>query len=231
MIKIGIIGAMDEEIEALTNIMDPKTKKELAGNTFYEGKILGKQCVVVKSGVGKVCASMTTQILISELKVDKIIFTGLAGSINPDIKIGDIVIGTRLVQYDMDASGLGFEIGQIPYTDYRFFESDRKMLKIALDTKIPDTKIIPGTIMTGDLFLNHTKQAVYRSVFRKLQGDCLEMEGAAVAQVCTMNDIPFCIIRIISDNADDDALEDFEKFKKIVSDKSLKIIENMINNQ
>jgi len=227
-IKIGVIGAMDEEIETLTKQMQSKTKRTIAGNIFYEGVLFGKQCVVAKSGVGKVYSSMTTQILISSFGVQKVIFTGLAGSINPNIKIGDIVIGAKCVQYDMDATELGFKLGQIPYTKYRFFDADKNMLKIALKTNIPQTKIIQGVILTGDLFLNHKKQALYKEIFKGLGGDCLEMEGASVAQVCTLNKIPFCIIRIISDNANEDALKDFEKFKKIVSGKSLQIIENIM---
>jgi adenosylhomocysteine nucleosidase len=230
-LKIGIIGAMDEEIEVLLPLLQNKAEKKIAGNIFYEGNLFGKDCVIVKSGVGKVYAALTAQILVSNFKVDKIIFTGLAGSINKEIKIGDIVIGEKCVQYDLDASELGFKIGQIPYTDYRFFLGDKKMLNVCMNTKIGDTKIINGTIITGDLFLNHKNQLKYEDIFKELKGDCLEMEGAAVAQVCTVNNVPFCIIRIISDNADDNALNDFEKFKKIVSQKSLKLIEDILNNE
>jgi adenosylhomocysteine nucleosidase len=256
--KIGIIGAMDEEIAELKKRLitgSEKIKtinaanaaktakitagKIIAGNVFYEGTLFGRECVIVKSGVGKVYAAMTAQILISKFAVDKIIFTGLAGSINKSIKIGDIVIGETCVQYDLDASELGFKVGQVPYTALRFFAGDKKMLQAALKTKMTDemteinreksgTKIVKGTILTGDLFLNHKAQDKYKEIFKELNGDCLEMEGAAVAQVCTLNKVPFCLIRIISDNADENALDDFEKFKNVVSKKSLKIIENII---
>jgi adenosylhomocysteine nucleosidase len=226
--KIGIIGAMDEEILELRNNLVNGKELKIAGNIFFEGKLFGNECILVKSGVGKVYAAMTVQILISHFNVERIIFTGLAGSINRNIKIGDIVICEKCVQYDMDASELGFKVGQIPYTQLRFFEADKKMQDIALKTKIPETKIVKGVILTGDAFLNHEAQKRYKSVFLELKGDCLEMEGAAVAQVCVLNKVPFCIIRIISDNADEHALQDFEKFKTLVSHKSVKIIESII---
>ena len=228
MVKIGIIGAMDEEIKELKRHIKSVKTIEIAGIEFYQGKIFDKECTIVKSGVGKVSASMTAQILIDRFDVNKIIFTGLAGSINNKIHIGDIIIGIKSVQYDLDASELGFKIGQIPYPDYRFFHSDKKMADIALKTIIPETKIFQGTILTGDLFLNHEDQKEHLSIFKELNGDCLEMEGAAVAQVCTLNNVPFIIIRIISDNADQDAVKDFEKFKDLISHKSVAIIKNII---
>ncbi len=229
--KIGIIGAIDEEVRSLISLFECTSMVNVAGNNFYEGLLFGENCIIVKSGVGKVCASMTAQILISKFNVEKIIFTGLAGAINKSLKIGDIVICKECIQYDLDASELGFKIGQIPYTEHRFFVADNKMMQVALKTKIEDTKIVSGTILTGDLFLNHKTQIKYASLFNELKGDCLEMEGAAVAQVCVLNDIPFCIIRIISDNADENAVDNFEKFKNAVSQKSLRIIEEIIKNE
>lgn len=228
MARIGIIGAMDEEIEELNKSLTNVKMTKIAQIKFYQGDLFGKSCVIVKSGVGKVFSSMTAQILIDKFNVDSIIFTGLAGSINKKMRIGDIVVGTKCIQYDMDATELGFHVGQIPYTDYQFFNSDKKLVDIAIKSVIPETKILTGTILTGDLFLNHKEQARYRALFKELKGDCLEMEGAAVAQVCTLNKIPFVIIRIISDNADESAVVHFEKFKKLVSHKSVTIIENII---
>lgn len=229
--KIGIIGAMDEEITAIKLVMNIRSEKTIAGNIFYSGKLFGKDCVLVKSGVGKVFGALTSQILISEFRAEKIIFTGLAGSIKKELKIGDIVVGERCVQYDLDASELGFKIGQIPYTDYRFFYGDKKMIDVALKTKIDDTKIKKGVILTGDMFQSKKEKGKHKNIFEELNGDCLEMEGAAVAQVCTLNKVPFCIIRIISDNADDGALSDFEKFKNIVANKSSKMIEALVKNE
>jgi len=228
MVKIGIIGAMDEEIMELKKYMTHAESVDIAGIRFYDGKLFDKECVVVKSGVGKVFSAMTAQILIDKFNVGKIIFTGLAGSINKDIHIGDIVVGERAIQYDMDASQLGCKIGQILYTDYQFFYSDKKMVDTAMKTKIAETNIFKGTILTGDSFLSHDEQKKRSKLFNEFKGDCLEMEGAAVAQVCTLNNVPFVIIRIMSDNADESAVKDFEKFKGIVSHKSIKIVENIV---
>ncbi len=227
---IGIIGAMDDEIvmykEKLTNLKEVKHKIF----TFYKGKFHGKNVVVVKSGVGKVFSAMICQYLIDEFDVASVLFTGVGGSLNKTLEIGDVVVGTDSAHHDFDATPLGFKRGQISYTDYRFFGADEKMLGIALLAKLDGHKIIKGRILTGDQFFTEADKKKSTYLMDELKGDCIEMEGAAVAQVCTVNEVPHLIIRTVSDKADGTAVQDYNKFTPIVANNSFKIVEHLVKN-
>lgn len=225
---IGIIGAMTEEIDIyLKNLQD---KKEHKWNifTFYEGTMHGKNVVIVKSGVGKVFAAMVCQRLIDHYNPSSIIFTGIGGSLNNSLDIGDVVISTDSCHHDFDAQPLGFKRGQISYTDYRFFAAEKKLIELALSAKLQGHKITKGRILTGDQFMTHKDKQDRKYLFDELHGDCIEMEGAAVAQVCTMNNVPHVIIRSISDKADGSAVADYDKFRFIVGENSFKIVEHVM---
>lgn len=227
---IGIIGAMDEEITVyLENI---KNKKEQKWNDFlfYEGLLNNKKIVLVKSGVGKVFSAMICQKLIDNYDIDQIIFTGVGGSLNNNLEIGDVIVSTDSCHHDFDAQPLGFKRGQISYTDYRFFKSDEKLLKIALNAKLEGHKITKGRILTGDQFMTHKDKADKKYLYDELKGDCIEMEGASVAQVCSVNKIPHIIIRSVSDKADGTAVADYDKFRFIVAKNSFKIVDYILKN-
>lgn len=226
---IGIIGAMDAEIEEyLKHLRDAKqtTWQEFI---FYQGVLFDQNVVIVKGGVGKVLTAMITQKMIDLFCPDKIIFTGVAGAINKNYKIGDVVISKDCVQHDLNAAGLGFERGEVPYTDYKIFKADSKLFKIALETKL-DNKIYQGRVLTGDQFFTHKELADYQSIIDELQGDAVEMEGAALAQVCVVNKIPWLIVRTISDNADQDATDNFNKFLPIIAKNSFVVIKHILKN-
>lgn len=225
---IGIIGAMNEEIDVyLKHLLN---KKEFKWNifTFYEGTMQGKNVVIVKSGVGKVFSAMICQKLIDEYKVNSVIFTGIGGSLNNSLNIGDIVISTDSCHHDFDAQPLGFKRGQISYTDFRFFKAEQKLIDLALSAKLEGHKIIAGRILTGDQFMTNKDKQDKKYLFDELHGDCIEMEGASVAQVCTMNNIPHVIIRSVSDKADGSAAADYDKFRFIVGENSFRIVEHML---
>jgi len=225
---IGIIGAMDEEVAVyLYHLQNKKTKKWNIF-TFYEGKMYGKDVVIVKSGVGKVFAAMVSQKLIDAYNVESVIFTGVGGSLNNELAIGDVVVSVDSCHHDFDAQPLGFKRGQISYTDYRFFKADGKLLKLALSAKLDGHKILKGRILTGDQFMTHKDKEEKRYLHEELEGDCVEMEGAAVAQVCHMNTIPHVIIRSVSDKADGSAVADYDKFRFIVAENSFKIVDHML---
>ena len=228
--KIGIIGAMDEEISNyIEHIKDiKKTKWKIF--TFYEGTFNGHAVVLVKSGVGKVFASMICQYLIDKFNVGTILFTGVGGSLNPDLEIGDVVVSVDSVHHDFDAVPLGFKRGQITYTDYRFFKADKKLIDLALTTKLEKNKIIKGRILTGDQFFTQSERKEHKYLKDELKGDCIEMEGAAVAQVANINNIPHLIVRTMSDKADGTAVEDYNKFRTIVASNSFKIVYHIIKN-
>ncbi|MFL2860842.1 MAG: 5'-methylthioadenosine/adenosylhomocysteine nucleosidase [Pontiellaceae bacterium] len=176
----------------------------------------------------KVSAAMTTQYLIDRFQPSTILFTGLAGALNPTYEIGDIILADRCIQYDIDASELGFPAGTIPYTEYHTFTPDAALLKLAQQIKTDQT-LNTGTILTGDQFMTHDKRAHFQNLFDHFQGDAIEMEGAALAHVCTHNQTPFLLIRTISDKANADAPTDFTAFLQTASQTSFQLIQNLLN--
>ncbi len=227
--RIGIIGAMDAEIviykKAIKNLKIHKNKIF----TFYTGKFHNHEIVLVKSGVGKVFASMICQHLIDKFNVSMVLFTGVGGSLNPSLKIGDVVVSVDSAHHDFDATALGFSRGNISYTRYRFFPADKKLVKLALTAPV-EHKIIAGRILTGDQFMTQKEKRKNKYLVEELKGDCIEMEGAAVAQVCCVNEIPHLIIRTVSDQANGTAVKDYNKFFPVVAENSFKIVDWIVGN-
>ncbi|MGR6544796.1 5'-methylthioadenosine/adenosylhomocysteine nucleosidase [Paenibacillus tundrae] len=226
---IGIIGAMDEEVELLLAGMKQLETVKQTGITYVAGEWLGKQIVVCKSGVGKVNAAVTTQILIDRFQVDRIIFTGVAGAVHPELNIGDIVISSVCVQHDMDVTPLGFERGVIPYQETSAFPADASLIALAEDAcKAHGSKYMIGKVLSGDQFIA-SKETV-NMLYTQMDGACAEMEGAAVAQVSFMNRVPFVVLRGMSDKADGSAHVNFAEFTVQSSQRSHRIVEHMLEN-
>jgi adenosylhomocysteine nucleosidase len=227
--KIGLIGAMKEEIELFHDHMKEARETNKAGITFIEGVFFGKPVVLCKSGVGKVNAAVTTQILIDAFHVDSIIFTGVAGALDPELDIGDIVVSTECMQHDMDVTALGFPKGTIPYEDKSVFPADSRLVELAMQSaaKLFGGRVKKGRILSGDQFI--ADRQTVRSLHEEMNGSCTEMEGAAVAQVCSMNAIPYVIIRSMSDKADGSAHINFAEFTLHASENSYRIVEDMIH--
>jgi len=228
---LGIIGAMDEEVSKLKEIMEDVEIKQKASMDFYKGKMCGKDVVVVRSGIGKVNAGICTQILVDEYGVDAVINTGIAGSLNAAIDIGDIVLSTDALQHDMDATGFGYEPGIIPRMETSTFVADKKMRKLAKESceKVnPDIKVFEGRIVSGDQFISDKEKKDY--IEKNFKGFCTEMEGAAIAQTAYLNNIPFLIIRAISDKADDSATEDYPTFEAKAIKHSVNLVSEMVAN-
>lgn len=224
---IGIIGALDEEIGAFLSGTKVEKKTGKASMVFYCGKYSGADVVVVKSGVGKVNAASCAQILIDTFSVRAIIFTGVAGAVNPALEIGDVVISKDLIEHDIDATALGCMPGQILFSNMREFAADKRLVDAAKGMRLDGHKVHVGRILTGDQFITKKEKiAELKSVF---SGDCVEMEGAAVAHVCTLNKIPFLIVRSISDRADHNAHVDFKEFCKAAAKNSHKIVSEIVS--
>ena len=209
--SIGIIVATDEELIEMKNIMDSYEEKDIYELTFVKGKINSKKVIVVKCGIGKVNAARTTQILIDNFKISKIINIGAAGGINPELKIQDIVIGEKIVQYDFDTTSAGdYEKGEIQgigkfiRSDYELINICKKVLEKRVDNSI---KVVIGTIATADIFCSDPEIA--KEVREEFGAECVEMEGAAIAQVCFLDKIPFLVIRGISDTPNGNNKVDF----------------------
>ena len=216
--RILIMGAMSEEIDKLLSVMTHERKEEWNGFQMHLGDLDGRSVVVCKSGIGKVFASMITQRLLDTYPISHALFTGVAGAVSDILEPGDIVLGEKLVQHDMDASALGFLRGHIPFTDYHYFPGDPILLAGARDFKLSGTRILSGCIGTGDQFITD------KSGFRDMGLDCVDMEGCAVAQVCAVNNVPSLIIRVISDKADGSAKIDFAENLPRFASRSLELI-------
>ncbi len=225
---IGIIGAMDDEIEVYKSSLVGTRETKWGEFTFYEGSLENKDVVLVKSGVGKVFSAMICQKLIQDYNPSKIIFTGVGGSLNDSLEIGDVVVGEDSVHHDFNATQLGFLRGQISYTDYRFFEADKELVKLALTTSLENNKLIKGRILTGDQFMSKREKDEHKYLKEEFNGDCIEMEGAAVAQVCVVNNIPHLVVRTISDKADGSAVADYNKFFPLVAKNSFMIVKHIL---
>ena len=218
----GIIGAMDEEVDILKKTLALDSVYLIAGLEFYKGKLNTKQVVIVRSGIGKVNASIATQILIDEFSINEIINTGVAGGLNENLKIGDIVIAKSLRYNDFDVTAFGYKIGNIPRMDTSIFYSDRMMMADILENgRKLGYRISYGTISTGDQFVNHKQK---ENITKLFNSDAVEMEGAAIAHVCYLNNIPFVIVRAISDKADGESPKFYSEFEKEAAAKSAKLI-------
>ncbi|WP_027416873.1 5'-methylthioadenosine/adenosylhomocysteine nucleosidase [Aneurinibacillus terranovensis] len=226
--KIGIIGAMDEEILLYKQGMEIEREVKKAGIVYYEGQWEGKPVVLCKSGVGKVNASVCTQILIDTFNVEQVIFTGVAGALTPELEIGDVVVSTDCQHHDMDVTPLGFAKGTIPFADKSIFSADAALVQIAVKAseQVGGANTITGRVLSGDQFVADRQQV--RHLYEEMNGACTEMEGAAVAQVCDMNDVPFVVIRSMSDKADGSAHVNFAEFTQLASNRSFEIVKHMI---
>ena len=226
---IGIIGAMDIEVARLKDMIEGAENYEKAGMSFVYGKMHGRNVVVVRSGIGKVNAGICTQILVDRFNVDYIINTGIAGSLNKDINIGDIVLSSDALQHDMDATGFGYEVGVIPQMKESLFKGDEKLINIAktcLENNIKDIKAFVGRIVSGDQFISDKAKKEW--LVDNFSAYCTEMEGAAVAQAAYLNNVPFVIIRAISDKADDSATMDYPVFEALAAEHSVELISEMV---
>lgn len=226
---LGIIGAMEEEVEQLTSAMDVKDKKEKAGMVFFTGELEGVPVTIVRSGIGKVNAAVCTQILVCEYGVDKVINTGIAGSLSADIDIADVVISSDVLHHDMDATGFGYPKGQIPRMDVLTFTADKDLQEAAAKAcaeAVPEIGVHSGRIVSGDQFISD--KARKEEIIADFHGLCTEMEGAAIAQTAYLNKIPFVVIRTISDKADDSASVDYPTFEKQAIANSVKIIKSFV---
>lgn len=227
----GIIGAMNEELEILLKDMELERKILKANMTFNKGKLWGKDVVAVVCGIGKVNAAVCTQMLISEFKVSSIINVGVAGGVGKDIYPGDVVIGENLVQHDMDTTVFGDAHGQVPRMNVFDFKCDDTLVaaaKRACDT-MKEINTFSGRIVSGDQFICSVEKI--RWIEKEFNALACEMEGASIAHVCHLNNVPCVIIRSISDNANNGAHMDFEKFTPIGVKNSTTILKDMLQNQ
>lgn len=224
MKKIGIIAAMQEEKNAILDLMNDRETKMINNIEFSIGKIGQSDCVVTESGVGKVNSARVTQLLIDKFDINAIINVGSAGAISNKLNIGDIIIGDKLVQHDFDITAFGHKKGYISNVG-EYVESDKEMIKKVksiINRVDGDINIQIGTIATGDVFCNTVKLKEF--IANEFGAIAVEMEGAAIAQVAYLNEIPFIVIRSISDSPNGKNEIDFETYLELASKRCAKII-------
>ena len=229
MKKIGIIGAMELEVEALKEQMDVKNIIEKASMKLYEGTLRGKDVVIVQCGIGKVNAGICVQILADLFQVDAVINTGVAGSLRAEINIGDIVVSTDACEHDMDVTALGYKQGIIPQMKESFFKADRQLVEAAIEVcreVNPDINVYEGRVLSGDQFISG--EEIKNKLIDLFDGSCTEMEGAAIAHAAFLNEIPYVVIRAISDKADGSAHMDYPEFERAAAAHSAKLVENLV---
>lgn len=223
--KIGVIFAIEEELNAFKKLIKIDNEYTIFDLTFYESRINNNLCTLVQCGVGKVNAARTAQILIDNMKVDYIFNVGVAGGIDGSLKVGDIVIGEKLVQHDFDVTPFNYQKGQIPNVG-TFIESDEYLIKIAEKCL---KKAKKGVIASGDIFV--TEEWMSKKINKKFNALCCEMEGASIAQVCFLSHIPFLVIRSISDVPNNDNVVTYEEFVEsssiVIANGMFDIINNM----
>ncbi|RBW70459.1 5'-methylthioadenosine/S-adenosylhomocysteine nucleosidase [Bacillus taeanensis] len=226
--RIAIIGAMDEEVQILKDKIEERKDEEIAGFEFSTGTIEGQDVVLLKSGIGKVNAAIGTALLNQVYHPDYVINTGSAGGFNQTLNVGDVVISTEVRYHDVDVTAFGYEYGQVPQMPAAFLpepflvEAAEKSAE-----KVTDQQVLKGLIATGDSFMNDAERVeVIRSKFKELYA--AEMEAGAIAQVCHRFNVPFVIIRSISDIAGKDAPMSFEQFLEVASKNSANLILLMI---
>lgn len=222
--RVGIIGAMDEEVDLLRSKLEHREDTILAGSEFYQGKIDSLEVVLLKSGIGKVNAALGTALLIEKFQPDVIINTGSAGGFHKDLNVGDVVISTEVRHHDVDVTIFGYEYGQVPRMP-AYFAPDDKLVAVAAKSaeKIDGIQVVKGLIASGDSFMNDPERVEFiRTKLPDLYA--AEMEAAAIAQVAYQFEKPFVIIRSLSDIAGKESNISFDQFLETAAKNSAELI-------
>lgn len=227
--KIGIMGAMPEEIAPILEKVGTYTSIDIADNTYYEASFNGIELVIAYSKIGKVFSTLTASTMIHHFGVEKMLFSGVAGGINPALNIGDLIVADKLCQHDLDITAFGHPHGFVP-GGAQFVETDATLRKLAFNVAAEmGITLQEGTIATGDQFVHDPERKAF--IEQTFHADALEMEGASVAVVCHSLAIPVLILRAISDTADTDASFNFDEFMessaKISADFIMKMVERL----
>ena len=229
MIDIGIIGAMDVEVNGLVALLNNKKSETVSGITFYSGELLGKNVVIAKCGIGKVFAATCAEAMIIKYAPRLIVNTGVGGALAKDLSTGDIVIANKLCQYDMDTSPIGDPIGLVSGINKIWFECDKRAIDIlTLVASTLSLRARVGAIATGDRCVA-TKE-LKNEIVKNFGADACEMEGCAIAHVAFINNTPFVVVRAISDSADGEASMDYPAFLEIAAKNSTSLTLALVRN-
>ena len=221
------MGAMPEEIAPILEIVGEYKTIEYAGNSYYEATYKGTQLVIAYSKIGKVFSTLTASTMIQHFACDRLLFSGVAGGINPTLKIGDLIVATKLSQHDLDITAFGHPMGYVPGGSV-FIEADKDLIALSKEVAKELGKTVQeGIIATGDQFVH--QESIKEGIVKNFNADALEMEGASVALVCDALNIPFFILRAISDTADTDASFSFDEFMESSAIISAEFVMKMVD--
>ena len=225
---IGIIGAMSEEVDIIKKEMKFTYEEKIGRFTFIIGSLRNRKIVLAESGIGKVNAGMMATIMITKFNVKAIIFSGVAGALDKRLSVGDVVIGEKMIQHDMDVREFGLKKGEIPRMATSVFESDKEILDIISSFELPDHKIYKGTIISGDQFIS-SKQ-VKTDLAEEFNAMAVDMESSSVAQVCYQLERKCLVVRSISDSVTDDSMMEYSKFIELAAHNSKEIVCYLMEN-
>lgn len=227
MVDIGIIGAMEIEVNELVSRLEYKQSHEISGITFYTGELLGKTVAIAKCGIGKVFAAMCAEIMILRFAPKLLVNTGVAGALGPGLSTGDIVIADKLCQHDMDTTPIGDPVGLVSGINKIWFETDDRARDILFASAgSMGLFAVVGSIATGDRFVA-TKE-LKEEIISNFGASACEMEGGAIAQVAFVNKTSFIVVRAISDSADGEASMDYPTFLGIAAENSTNLTLSLI---
>lgn len=223
---LGIIGAMQEEVALLISDLTDHRQQISPGVTLHGGVLDGHPVLITEGGIGKVNAAMTTAALIAA-GASQVIFTGVAGGVHPELRVGDIVVSTDCLQHDVDVTALGYELGVVP-GEALSWAADAALRDLALEAarELEGIRVVEGRIASGDQFV--ASRAKVQWLWETFGAACAEMEGAAVAQVCAKHGVPFVVIRSVSDTADHDAQVDYREFMPLVARHAKQVVRGML---
>ena len=225
---LGIIGAMSEEIDVIKKEMTSSEEEKIGNFIFNIGMLRGKEIVLAESGIGKVNSSITATIMIIKYNVDTIVFSGVAGALDERITVGDVVIGEKMIQHDVDVTEFGLKKGEIPRMKTSAFESMPELIKAVEDFKLPGHRIYKGVIISGDQFIS--SKEVKKNLAKEFNAMCVDMESASVAQACYLLGKNCLIVRSISDSVTDDSVLEYSKFTELAANNSKEIICHLVEN-
>lgn len=224
---LGIIAAMRVEAMELIEKMTERKERTISGVAFTSGKLCGRDAVIAICGIGKVFAALCTQTMILTYHPDAIVNTGVAGTLTDKLSICDMALSVDLVQHDMDTSALGDPVGLISGINVVYLPADRRLVETILSPEVAgEVHIVSGTIASGDQFIGGGERKQW--IVDSFGAIACEMEGAAVAQVCYVNKVPFAVLRAISDNADGTSCDDYPTFVEKAAHVSASIVERLI---
>lgn len=229
MSKIGIIGAMDEEVNILKDEMEINETIKIASMDFYIGKLETKDIVLVRCGIGKVNAAICTQILVDKFDVNLVINTGVAGAMHDSLNILDVVVSDDVLYHDFDVTGFGYKLGEIPRMDSSIFKADNNLVNISINAAkevLRSENVFKGRVVSGDIFVSSAE--LKEKINLEFNAYCTEMEGAAIGHTCFLNNKPFVIIRAMSDKADGSAHANFNEFVEKASHNSKEIVKGIL---